>query len=382
VARRYRVMSYLTTLAAIVTVAVCTAHDGGYSTFHSFFGGLGMSSVATKRAEFRDQYEVFSLAFSRDGTKLATSSPNSDEVHIWDWRGDPRIVQTLSQGDGAGGSMNGLRYNPNGDLLASAHGAGQESQIVRIWESGTGAVAGNIADHHSGASPLIYAGLEFSSDGRFLMRAQSGGWYMEGSTKVIVDSFIVHDATTWRPVWAMNTEPVVVSTFGASIDGHYAVIAGQERLERNGIPYLQPRILIVDLAERRVRHSSNVLADFFEVLFVVWSPDGRHFAVGGSPVTAGARLATAAVEIFDVKTGKQLAEYTRANASHVRALMYSPDGKYLMIGWDGGVEIWDAQHTKLLQSIAGDVDAASLSHDGRHLAISTGNHEIGVWEIN
>jgi WD40 repeat protein len=139
-------------------------------------------------------------------------------------------------------------------------------------------------------------------------------------------------------------------------------------------------MLLVDLAGKRVTRSANIFADFFEVPFVAWSPDGRRFTLGGSPVAAGARLETAAVEIFDAQTGQQLGEYARDDFSKIRALMYSPDGSYLMIGWDRDVEIWDATHKKLLQKIAGDINAASLSPNGRYLAISTGR-AVSVWTI-
>jgi WD40 repeat protein len=277
--------------------------------------------------------------------------------------------------------MNGLRYSPNGELLASAHGPGQEGQILRIWKTSTGAVAADIADHHSGASPLLHASLAFSPDGRFMMRSVPGGEIKEGPTKVVIDSFIVHDTTTWQIAWALSTVPVFVSAFGTSNDGRYAVIAGQERLERNGVPYLQPKMLIVDLAAKRVSRSIDVFADWFDVPFVAWAPDSHQFALGGRPVMAGARLDSATVEVFDASSGQLLGEYEQAGASHVTALMYSPIGHYLVIGWDDRVEIWDAAHKKLLQTIAGKVNAAVFSPDGNYLAISTGSHAVSVWTM-
>jgi WD40 repeat protein len=338
-----------------------------------------VAPVATKKTEFEDQYAVLSIAFSPDGTRLATSSPNSEEVHVWTWQGRPQLVQTLHQV--GGGQPNGLHYNPLGTLLASAHGSkdADGDRIVRIWNSSTGAVAGDIVDH-SRSSALMHAGLAFSPDGRFLMRSQLGGSFAEGPRRVFRDSFIVHDTADWHVVWALRTDPLWVSTFGLSHDGRYAAIAGDERRERGGTPYLQPRIVIVDLAQRRIRQSFDVLGD--DRHFVVWSPDDRRILLGGAPNKAGSPPRRAGLEIVDAATGEDLGDYAITDQDGVAALSYSPDGKYLVIGWDRILEIWDAAHTKLLQRIPGWTHAADFSPDGRYLAISTGNGQtIDVWEM-
>jgi len=147
-----------------------------------------MTEVATKLTDFRDRWDMWSLAFSPDGTHLATSTPSSDEVHVWAWQGHPRIVQTL-RGMTKGGCPNGLRYTPDGQLLAAAHGKTQDNRIIRIWNTSNGSFASDIVDPHGGLSALQYGGLDFSPDGKSLMRSSKGGWYMEGANRVIVDSF-------------------------------------------------------------------------------------------------------------------------------------------------------------------------------------------------
>jgi WD40 repeat protein len=235
---------------------------GADLTMRSLFG---INPVATKSSEIADQFDAFSLAFTPDGTRLATGSPNSEEVHIWDWRSrPPHLIQRLSQGgNGTGSSMNGLRYSPNGDLLASAHGRDQEDRIVRIWKISTGTVADDIADPNSDAFPLTYAGLQFSSDDRFLIRTQMGGSYMKGSIRVTNNSFIVHDTATWQPVWALSTAPVFVTGFGASPDGHYAVIAGPREVgtKRDPLPSAE------DVARGSCWEACNAFSQHFRRFF-------------------------------------------------------------------------------------------------------------------
>lgn len=110
--------------------------------------------------------------------------------------------------------------------------------------------------------------------------------------------------------------------------------------------------------------------------FVVWNSDGKYIAVGGNYPT---RNGPPALEIVDANTGKAV---TGAPAtSNMVALDYSPDGKYLLVGWGNvGVEIWDPTHRQLLQKISGQPSAARFSPDGRHLGVAEGR-TISVWDI-
>src|SRR5271170_4315081 len=54
--------------------------------------------VATLIAELpeREPFNVWGVDFSPDGNYLASSSPSSYEIHVWDWK-NRRIVRTLEQ---------------------------------------------------------------------------------------------------------------------------------------------------------------------------------------------------------------------------------------------------------------------------------------------
>lgn len=367
------VVSRVTNLSAAAIAAfflvACSSRSEGSSALHDVFGNITMEPVAAKKAEFDERFSVFSLAFSPDGTHIATSSPNSKEVHIWTWQSNSQLIETLHQGEGGGGSINGLRYSPDGTFLASAHGADQQDRILRIWSAKTGAVVGDVAERFGGAGTLGYAALEFSPDGQFLIRSQRG-WHMEGQGKVqeqvFVDSFIVYDTATWQRVWALKTEPVSPSALAVSRNGRYAAIAGDERLERNGAPFLQSKVLIVDLGQRQLKQSVNIPSDYMN--FVAWSSDGRRIVVGGN-----------ALEILDANAGTQL--LVQPTTAGIVGVTYSPDGKYLVVGETDGVGIWDSGHTKLLQRISGKlVTAVTISRDGRYLAIAR-DHNVGIWEV-
>jgi WD40 repeat protein len=87
------------------------------------------------------------------------------------------------------------------------------------------------------------------------------------------------------------------------------------------------------------------------------------------------------LRIFDTVTGEQIDDYTPPRASEVKGLLYSRNGKYLIVAWDGVVEIWDADRKRLLQTIAQDTVAMTLSADDRYLAMAEANRVITVREL-
>jgi WD40 repeat protein len=321
--------------------------------------------VANKAAVFLNTSHIWSLAFTPDGRLLAVNSPNAADVQVWEWQGTRKIIHALQLG--GGGELNGLRFSSHGDFLASSHGSTQEDadRVATIWSLPAGTVSGRIVEANSGAFPLVNAAFEFTPDESTLLKVQK-------------HSLIAYDTKTWTRKWVLNFAPVDGEALGVSGDGGYAAVAGRERIVRNGTPYLQPRILLINLAEQQVRLSTEILSYDCTVQFVAWSPDGHRIAIGGTTMDP-TRRDPPALEIFDPDTGKGLHGF--AGPSYMVALDYSSDGKYLLVGWGTvGVDVWDSAHTKLLQRIPGRPTAARFSPDGRHLAIAE-SRELTVWDM-
>jgi WD40 repeat protein len=318
---------------------------------------------------FQESQETWGLAFSPNNQELATSSPTNDEVHIWQWAGRAQIAKTLSIL--RGGNPNGLLYSPNGKFLAGGHPVAAGDQLLRVWNISTGEIVRDIADPTGGSQ---FFGIAFSPDSHLLMRSQRTG-------PRAGDNYVVDKTDSWERVWGLRTSPFEPETFALSGDGRWVALGGSVRVAAEGSkPYLQPQIKIINSEKREIDRSFDVLSANCELRFVAWSPDGTRIAVGGRPVFAGYRLTHATIEILDASKG-MIGEYQSESASHVQALIYSPNGKYLIIGWDSVVEIWNSQHTERLQMIPVAASAVVVSTDGQYMAVAALDKSISIWTM-
>jgi hypothetical protein len=325
--------------------------------------------VASRVAEFHETSEQWSLAFNPNGQQLATSSPTNDEIHIWQWAGRSHITKTLNVL--RSGNPNGLFYSPNGKFLAGGHPVADGDKLLRVWNSSTGEIVRDISDPIGGSR---FFGVAFSPDSHLLMRSQETG-------ALVGDNFVVDSTESWERSWGLRTSPFEPATFALSRDGRFVALGGSVRVATDGAkPYLQPQIKIINSEKREIVRSFDVLSPSCELRFVAWNPDGTRIAVGGRPVFGGSRLRHATIQMIDV-SGGTIQEYQSGQASHVRALIYTPNSKYLIIGWDDIVEIWNSQWTEKLQSIPVAPSAVVVSTDGQYMAVAAFDKTISIWTL-
>src|SRR5258706_38978 len=107
---------------------------------------------------------------------------------------------------------------------------------------------------------------------------------------------------------------------------------------------------------------------------VSWSPNGQYIASGDRNDT---------VQVWNVKTGKQLFEYPRYTGGIIEALAWSPDGRYIAAGdRDGTVHVLDAHRGSLLliyKGYANQVSALAWSPNSRYIASGSYDHTVQVW---
>jgi WD40 repeat protein len=110
------------------------------------------------------------------------------------------------------------------------------------------------------------------------------------------------------------------------------------------------------------------------------SPDAHHLAVA---VYATARGQSNKVVVLDALTSDRLFALPVLRKVPT-ALSFSPDGRFLAVGFNGTVQLWDVLGPELVRSITGferALTCLTFSPDGKRLAAGTQDGHVWVWEV-
>jgi WD40 repeat protein len=118
------------------------------------------------------------------------------------------------------------------------------------------------------------------------------------------------------------------------------------------------------------------LRDASAIRALALTPDGR-FLLSGS----GDR----AIKIWDCITGAKVGQFPSGHIQGITDLAVTPDGIYAVSSsGDGGLKIWDWQRQTLTQTCAGhtgSVNAIAITADGRHVVSASSDRAVRQWDI-
>jgi WD40 repeat protein/predicted Ser/Thr protein kinase len=280
---------------------------------------------------------IHGLAFSPDGTRLASSSLDGT-LKVWDVT-TGQVLHTLK---GHSSEVASVAFSPDGKQLASA---GFQDQMVKVWDASTGQELMTLRGHGGGLWDVA-----FSPDGRRLASASS-----DLTVKV-------WDATTGQEVFTLKGHSDEVKSVAFSPDGRRLASASQDRTVKvwdtaNGQELLTLR-----------RHTLGLNA-------VAFSPDGTRLASGGDDRT---------VMVWDATTGQEILTL-QGHALMVYDLAFSPDGSQVAsAGADQTVRVWDArtgQEVSTLQGHGNVVFSLAFSPDGTRLASGSQDRTVKFWDV-
>ena len=253
--------------------------------------------------------QVLALAFSSDGTRLASGSKDTT-VRLWGTTSDnePTVLQKHT------GWPNVLAFSPDGKTLAS----GSTDKTVQLWNTDTGELLVTLTGHLNGINALA-----FSPDGITIASGSTDGTVQLWNTK------------TGEPLTTRitgHTEWVKAVAFSKNS----STLAG---VAFNGVITFWD----VKTSQKTTRQITGH-RDWFTTL--AFSPDGTKLASVGAEGDVIFGFISSwrpdpLIRLTEASTGNEIATLMdRMNPSN---LTFSPDGKTLAFSNHGKIRLWNTE---------------------------------------
>jgi WD40 repeat protein len=341
------------------------------------------------------------LAFSPDGTKLATTGSDNwggdNTVRVW----DVATGKELRPRDGHGSPISSIAFSPTGNNIATAGRDG----AVHLWKASSGKHLVRL-DGHRGRGPQV----SFSSDGRWLI--SWGSYGSEGALRIWdsagqlvrqldqqgTDSF-------WETVSVDGKTAISVDLKGRIVRFHDLTTG---KVSREGADDVQRPMALSPAGDKFVSIYGTLInvADRKELLKVhgaytgarsIWfSQDGRTLVAAVIPErtlkSAMSNPPAEEVAVFDLAHGKELRRFGMSGEKYraIHTVALSRDGKTIAtvrnseeMPGEQVVTLWETETGRERGHFLGHrgkVHALDMSADG-HLVVSGGDDTTAlVWD--
>jgi WD40 repeat protein len=350
------------------------------------------ASEGSPLVQLRHDNEVGAVAFSPDGTLLATASDDKT-ARLWEVATGTEVAQLRHDG-----KVYRVAFSPDGTRLATVSDDKTASydKTARLWEVASGREVAQL--RHAG---WVYA-MAFSPDGTWLATAsQDGVARLLGVATGREATLLQHEGAVCAV--AFSPDSTLVAT--ASHDGTarlWEVATGRERARMGpGDPMASAllvafspdgTLLATDAGDPPEPWDRGTPVRLWEV---ATGREGVQMRHGGTPIAAafspdGTLLATndiveATAQLWEVATGRKHAEMKHTGTlfkDRLRQVAFSPDGTLLATaGEDGTARLWVVATGREIARLRHDgaVSAVAFSPDGTLLATASDDGTARLW---
>ena len=299
------------------TLASCAGHEEDIITLWDVATGDRVATI--------DQVWVKAVAFSPDGRILAAGA--DDGIHLWDVETGTRKA-SVSEAEGIWG-IEALAFSPDGRTLAAGS---QRDNAVTLWDVATATRTATFEGHKDRVSAV-----SFSPDGRTVASASDdhtvklwevatgravtleGHDFWVGSVSFAPDGTTVASGSSDGTVRLWEVATGNAATLATGHHGEPLSVALSSDGTRLASAMPNDEIGLWDAATGRLTATLPGHAD--RINSVVLSPDGATLASGASDRT---------IRLWDVASGIEIVTLEAPRHSPIRVVAFSPDGKRIV----------------------------------------------------
>src|SRR6266498_2991105 len=316
---------------------------------------------------FSQSNAVFAVAFSHDGTRIATADRN--EVKVWDVASGEEVMKFPKPNQ----LISSVDFSPDGRRLAASN----HYSLIWVWDIQSGQELYTLYGHTNTVNSV-----HFNADGTRIASASNDRkvFIWDAISGVQLLSLAGHTNTAWDSAFSPDGKHIATASEDHTVKIWDLASGGELPSMNTGA-----LITIFDPAQKRLALSfSDRPAEIWD-----FPRKKRLFSLSNHSISwvykfsaDGKRLASKSpdgtVSLWDATSGQEL---WVAPASPAGMVIPSPDGTRVAIAYDTGnapgvAQIWDTGSNQLLFSLAGHkagVWGLAYSPDGKRIA--TGDNE-------